>query len=441
MPTTWQAIGQLAFLEARVDEFKATQKAKKGMTKIFKRVNLDFHDIWEEQKDKEYEPLKPLLTKKGKLSKRARQPQAKIFATKEDWMKDRERKICLWFYNWTCPRRKNRAHVNFKIGFGNAGKPCVLSEENLYSKKYYASRVKEEVDKELQDFDDGAIRIAITRHVLREKWKPETSETKKEIKDLQKQLVKEKKDEEEEIQRLLGEEQVPDSLDPEELLLMQQVLPEIMTKTLNMIATLTSWLASVILGGPDMHKSNGELTVQTYHVGAGKGDITWKGHVPSIDDEWGKPFCEYLRIVYPECERLRRAVEIDSRHVKNPQSLVEAGWAAGCLNFVDSPNTSEEIAACKQRVAAEKGNEQATTSSGENIETPINGGDNAGVDGGKDHNEGAKHNDHTVEEKDADMNNDSENGNIVAEKPTMAEILYTFENGIAVPLLNDTGDV
>lgn len=94
-----------------------------------------------------------------------------------------------------------------------------MSEENLYSKKYYVSRVKETVDRELQDVEDPTMRIAVTRRILREKWKAEDSTTKQEIRDLRKQLSKEKKAEDEEIQRLLDEEQAPDSLDPEELLL------------------------------------------------------------------------------------------------------------------------------------------------------------------------------------------------------------------------------
>lgn len=75
-------------------EFKAAQKSKRGMKNFFKRVNIDFFDKWQSQSDEEYEPPKALLTKKGKLSKRARQPQPrqiKIFETLEEWIKDRER--------------------------------------------------------------------------------------------------------------------------------------------------------------------------------------------------------------------------------------------------------------------------------------------------------------------------------------------------------------
>ncbi|TEB25270.1 hypothetical protein FA13DRAFT_1796553 [Coprinellus micaceus] len=96
MPSTWTAKGVLAFLVAREEEFRAAQRAKKGMKRFFKRTNTAFFDQWEDQDNEEYEDPKPLLTKSGKISKRARQPQPQVvkkFVTTEEWKKDREKNV------------------------------------------------------------------------------------------------------------------------------------------------------------------------------------------------------------------------------------------------------------------------------------------------------------------------------------------------------------
>ncbi|TEB32188.1 hypothetical protein FA13DRAFT_1709218 [Coprinellus micaceus] len=451
MPSTWTAKGVLVFPVAREEEFRAAQRAKKGMKRFFKRTNTAFFDQWENQDDKEYEDLKPLLTKSGKISKQARQPQPQVvkkFATTEEWKKDREKKIKAWFYNRTVPSRRNRSRINLKVGFGKAGKQRVLSEENLYSKRYYATRVKPAVDRKLAEVDDNDMCITVTRQILWETWLKENVSTRKEIKDLRKELLKAVKDEEEEIQRLLDGEHIPGSLDPEELLLMQQAMPDIMHKILKMIASLTGWSASMVVGGPDMRKVNGELTVRSFHIGAGVDMLTWKEHVPNIDERWAKLYREFLREAYSETERLRLAVEIDSKFIKNPQSLANAHWGDGCLVLIDPPDTPEEEEAQKRRETteaakqSEKRTEDPTESTGPSAEDDMIKEGQAGGD--EDEHKGGDES--LGDENDGEgggnkgLGDGNEGDKAVGER-TLSDIVWTVENGILIPLLNDTGDV
>ena len=84
----------MSFLQSRVGEFKATQRARKGMKKFYKTTFNDFFELYPSPDSKIYDPPAVKLTKKGKVSKR--QPRTepremKKFETVELWMRDRER--------------------------------------------------------------------------------------------------------------------------------------------------------------------------------------------------------------------------------------------------------------------------------------------------------------------------------------------------------------
>jgi hypothetical protein len=94
MPLSWQARGQLAFLQSRVGEFKAAQRARKGLKKFYKTTFNDFFELYPNQDSEVYDPPPAKLTKKGKVSKcqvRTGPREVKKFETVELWMRDRER--------------------------------------------------------------------------------------------------------------------------------------------------------------------------------------------------------------------------------------------------------------------------------------------------------------------------------------------------------------
>jgi hypothetical protein len=75
----------------------------------------------------------------------------------------------------------------------------------------------------------------------------------------------------------------------------QESIDEIVDEVLDLIATRTGWAASLIMGGPDMSKVNGDITVKTYHVGLPKGKDTFWTATPNYNEEHAKPFRDWCR--------------------------------------------------------------------------------------------------------------------------------------------------
>lgn len=71
-------------------------------------------------------------------------------------------------------------------------KERILTEDQLYSKKYYAERVRPKVEQALVGIEDNALRIKTTAKVLKDTWDQETKQIKDEIQAEHARLVKAK---------------------------------------------------------------------------------------------------------------------------------------------------------------------------------------------------------------------------------------------------------
>lgn len=91
----------------------------------------------------------------------------------------------------------------------------VLTESQLYSKKYYADRVKAKVDRALAKIDDVSLHIKTTATVLKERWEGETKEIRDEIQKEHKRLVQEKKATDKTLKKVL-ESKGQQDISPEE---------------------------------------------------------------------------------------------------------------------------------------------------------------------------------------------------------------------------------
>ncbi|TEB24182.1 hypothetical protein FA13DRAFT_1797390 [Coprinellus micaceus] len=288
----------------RVGKFKAAQ------------TFLNFFTKWPNQDSEEYEALAVKLTKKGQVSKqqpRSTPHEVKKFETTEDC----KCKIQSWFYNHTAKGHGGKVCLRFNINIGMATQPKVLSEENLYSKQYYAQHVKAKVDAELKDVGTPTSELP----------SPKTPATKVEIQDLCKKLVREKKVADELIKQIFSDEQNPDGIEPEGYLLTQECLDKIIDEVLNLIAIRTGWAVSLNMGGPDMSKMNGDTSVKMYHVGYPRGNRSFWTNIPQYDEVHAKPFHEWCQTFFSH----------------------------GCLIYVDAMDIPEKVAA---RESDDEGNDE-----------------------------------------------------------------------------------
>lgn len=77
----------------------------------------------------------------------------------------------------------------------------ILSEEQLYSKMFYETRIKAHVDQKMLEGDGSETRLKVLNETVKAMWKDETKETKAEVRAERARLVEEKRQREEELAR------------------------------------------------------------------------------------------------------------------------------------------------------------------------------------------------------------------------------------------------
>jgi hypothetical protein len=91
-------------------------------------------------------------------------------------------KIHNWFYNHTAVDRKKKATVTLTVNTAPAVGAKTLTEEQLYSKKYYQEHMKPLVELEMAaNVVDPKTQIAIRAKIMRECYERECDTVKEEI--------------------------------------------------------------------------------------------------------------------------------------------------------------------------------------------------------------------------------------------------------------------
>lgn len=125
-------------------------------------------------------------------------------------------KIRDWFNNATSKGRQNRKPVvKIVVSAMSEKRDRILSEEQLYSKMYYETRIKMHVDKKMEEGDGGESRLKVMNEIVKAMWKGEDKETKAEVRAERARLVAEKKQKEEELEEVLDKDEDA-KLKPEE---------------------------------------------------------------------------------------------------------------------------------------------------------------------------------------------------------------------------------
>ncbi|KAF6753838.1 hypothetical protein DFP72DRAFT_1069042 [Ephemerocybe angulata] len=337
---------QLEFLKPFLAEFKELQLAGKGLTAFWERLYHKFYLVWPNQQaelEAPAEPKPPKLTKGGKISKRQVEketPPVMIYSTMKNWKDARESQIRSYYYNrTTLGRKKGQAKVNIVVAIGK--KDRVLAEHQLYSKKYYADRVKAKVDTALAKIDDVASHIKVTAQILKESWDQETKEIRDEIQAEHKRLVQEKKEKDKTLKHVL-EGKGQQDISPEERAIVQEAIPELLESFCEAMAAKTGWAFSVIGGGPMAANTNAPIRVCTFHEGViPETNQTFRGWYPEFDKLFSIPFSTFAHSVFPEAVRLRGAVNIELEKVTSPAALLESGRLVGHLQYARKAGEEE----------------------------------------------------------------------------------------------------
>lgn len=84
----------------------------------------------------------------------------------------------------------------------------MCTEEQLYSKMFYNSRLKSEVDALMEKEPDDSKRIKITQETVRRRWQAEDEKTKKEVRNEHKRLVAERQKKDADLEHAIEKEEV-----------------------------------------------------------------------------------------------------------------------------------------------------------------------------------------------------------------------------------------
>ncbi|EAU89960.2 hypothetical protein CC1G_05876 [Coprinopsis cinerea okayama7 len=226
------------------------------------------------------------------------------------WKKDRRQRVSRWFYNTSGTEEKKKAEIKVELNPVPPGQPSrALTKQQLYSKRYYKKRVKKKVRAEFAKLGHpptAGERISIIHRVTEECWKNETPETKAEIEELEKQILEEREKRKEVLANVLLDAMERDEESPETYIRNIEVLKEIFNGVLSALAKKTGWSFTVLCGGPDPMKNDGEIRTVSYHEGRNVHGLTFNKAHPTFHDTYIKPFSAFLHMIYPEDVRRAR---------------------------------------------------------------------------------------------------------------------------------------
>jgi flagellar motor protein MotB len=223
---SWATPAQLAFLNDKRVEFANAQREKR-LAAFWPSIYHDFFAIWTDRASE-------ILPDTEDASKKKKKKVAKVdeAETEEQWIDRRKnvralrvpaetilipaQNIYHWFNNHGLHKGRRAGKVNtVKITAASASSR-VSALTHLYSKKYYETRVKEHVDRELagRNVDEGQRLTIVNKHLTRI-FENESPEVKEEIRKLQNK-ERRARDEAKDIEKHLASSAI---LTPEQLLM------------------------------------------------------------------------------------------------------------------------------------------------------------------------------------------------------------------------------
>ncbi|KAF9553597.1 hypothetical protein CPC08DRAFT_786976 [Agrocybe pediades] len=255
----WGNAYQLAFLNSKVDGFQSAQRDQTTST-FLKKTYEEFYQRWPNRETELLEAsTMPQETKKKKTNKNTISRQPEVPTELVAWKKFRKNQIRNWFGNHGSGTQSKGGPT---IVIGETKPTRIPSQVQLYSKKYYATKVQPAVEEATttQTVAKNEMLPLITR-VTYQAWLNESPEVQEEIateirqmKDAAKKLKNAPKD----------HLQKPS---PEEYSAELVKLPAMIRAFCKEVAKRTGYQVSVLAGGPDPNKPG---TMRTYAIHEGE---------------------------------------------------------------------------------------------------------------------------------------------------------------------------
>jgi hypothetical protein len=193
---SWASPPQLEFLNDRRLEFSNAQREKR-LTSFWPTIYHDFFALWPDRASE-------ILPDAESVSKKKKKKVAKVndTETKEEWIEKRKnvrdliiragthlifaQNIYYWFNNHGLHKGRRAGKVNTVKITAASSSSRVSALTHIYSKKYYETRVKDQVDQEIASRNvDERERLSIVNKHLTRVFENESPEIKEEIRKLQ----------------------------------------------------------------------------------------------------------------------------------------------------------------------------------------------------------------------------------------------------------------
>ena len=196
----WATEAQLRFLNSKRVNF-ATAQLERRLAAFWPVVYGEFFAQWPNQAA-EIASAAEGSGSKSKKKKASAATTEPIAATEEEWTQKRKtvraliqcmarpltepQNIYHWFNNHGLHKGRRAGKVNTVKITAASSSSRVSSLAHLYSKKYYETRVKEQVDKEItgRNIDEGQRLTIVNKHISRA-FENETPDVKEEIRKMQ----------------------------------------------------------------------------------------------------------------------------------------------------------------------------------------------------------------------------------------------------------------
>ncbi|KAF8958686.1 hypothetical protein BDZ97DRAFT_1923448 [Flammula alnicola] len=320
----WANAAQLEFLNQRRITFATAQRVKK-LQDFWTQTHSDFFALWPDAASEVEES-----------SGTAKAPKSEVDLPHETWVSCRQLNIYNWFNNHALNKGQCTGKVKtVKISIPSSASR-ISSAIHIYSKRYYETHVKHAVEAEIGDSKiDRKQRIAIINKHLAACFKNESDEVKAEIHEAQ-EAERAARESSKEADKSIIE--AVEALSPDQLLLAQSSLHEVIWDFCKRMGERTGWSFSVLAGGPDP-SANGDIATIGIHTGCNTYGHSFRKAFGNYDSAILLTFSSFLHSVYPEPIR-RKFASQDTLPATEPGSDGVMMQAEGATTQAEGAETA-----------------------------------------------------------------------------------------------------